>query len=226
MIKTGYKFIRCLKLRFLVPLFVYATYLFCHKQTDGFQITKVISSIPSEEKWEMPQLEASERKELEELLSHPFSYLDKGGQSYAFLSEDGKTVLKLFKMSNIRQYPYLYHIALPGILDQLRIKVIQQQRRKLDRLFNSSAMAYKELKEATGLIYLNLNHNPDFKDLQVTVIDKLGIAHHLSLDTIPFALQKRVKGAGLSLKECLKKQQIESKNRSYRKDIATSDMSG
>lgn len=188
----------------LAPLALYAIYLFCHKQTAGFQITKVLSPLSPASQWETPPPEAS----VKEILKQPFYYLDKGGQSYAFLSQDGKTVLKLFKMHNLRQYSWGYKTALPVYWDQLRLHALYRQKAKLNRLFNSSSLAYNELKEETGLLYLNLNPNPAFKHLQVTIVDNLGISHSLSLESIPFALQKRVNLALKTLKACLKKQEI------------------
>jgi len=177
-------------------MILYGISLFCHKQTAGFQMTKVVSHLPSSPQWELPQ----EGVLVEEYLKQPFYYLDKGGQSYAFLSQDGKVVLKLFKMHNLRQYPYAYKMTLPGILDQLRLKMLCGQKEKLNRLFNSCHLAYTQLKEETALIYLNLNPNPDLESIHVTLIDKLGIAHNVSLKKIPFALQERVNRALNSLK--------------------------
>jgi hypothetical protein len=64
------------------------------------------------------------------------------------------------------------------------------QKQKLQRDYSSSHIAYTELKEETGLLHLKLNSAAD-SDLQVTLIDKIGIVHRLNLAKVPFALQYR-----------------------------------
>lgn len=164
---------------------------FCHFQTQGFQTVKIISHLPSSPQWETPAASSDEMARLKTIFSQPFSYFGSGGQSYAFLSQDGQVVLKLFKMHNVRQYPYLYRLALPGILDGWRISLLHWQKKKLERIFSSSRLAYTELKEESGLLFLNLNLAPEYNELEITLIDNIGIRHRLNLAKIPFALQYR-----------------------------------
>lgn len=179
----------------------YSTEKFCHKQTDGFQTVKIISDIPYSLEWETGSIASKDSSKLQELFSQPFHYLDSGGQSYAFLSQDEKVVLKLFKMHHLRQYPWLYRTHLPGLLDSYRIQFLLYQKQKLQRAFSSSTIAYNALKEETGLLYLNLNvPRADFATLRIKLIDKLGIAHELDLCHIPFVLQYRADNAFKTLR--------------------------
>lgn len=162
---------------------------FCHQQTDGFTLTKVTSSFPPSPSWELPILQKEEERKLESLLSQPFIFLGSGGQMYAFLSEDKKTVLKLYKMHHLISYSWLEKLPLPSYLDRYRTAFLENQRKKRENLFNSSYLAMTELKEQTGLIYLQINPHPN-SYLTVQLIDKLGIPHQLALNKTPFVLQE------------------------------------
>ncbi len=178
------------KLLFAGFLF-WAVSKFCHSQTQGFQTVKIVSRLPHSPRWETSPPSATELAELKAIFSQPFVYFGSGGQSYAFLSQDGSIVLKLFKMHNVRQYPLLYRLSLPGILDRPRIAFLKWQKQKLERVFTSSHLAYTELKDVSGLLFLNLNPSPKYTELEITLIDNTGIKHHLDLSSIPFALQYR-----------------------------------
>jgi hypothetical protein len=177
-------------LKFLIVMSgFWVTGQFCHHLTDGFQLTKVTSDLQPNPAWETPVPSEQFMDSLKAIFEQPFSYLDCGGQCYAFLSQDHKVVLKLYKMHHLRQYSFLHHLALPGVLDRLRTHFLRLQKEKLHTIFSSSHLAYTELKQESGLLFLNLN--PSLQDLQVTLIDKIGIVHHVNLAHIPFALQYR-----------------------------------
>lgn len=164
-------------------LAVFAVQKFCHRQTDGFQLTKIRSNISS-----LSEQEHQSSTSIQEILKQQFTYLGSGGQCYAFLSEDKKTVLKLFKMHHLEQHKWIQYLALPGILDSWRLKVIAVQKQKIEKFFESNTLAWSTLKEESGLIHLCLNP-PEKSPYTTTLIDKLNISHTISLDKIPFALQ-------------------------------------
>ncbi len=173
---------------------------FCHFQTQGFQTVKIVSHLSPSPQWETPLASPNEMARLKAIFSQPFSYFGSGGQSYAFLSQDGQVVLKLFKMHNVRQYPLLYRLALPGVLDRFRIAFLQWQKQKLERVFSSSRLAYTKLQEDSGLLFLNLNPAPQYEELEITLIDNIGVVHRLNLSKIPFALQYRADPALTTLR--------------------------
>ncbi|MEN9343500.1 MAG: hypothetical protein RLZZ453_287 [Chlamydiota bacterium] len=179
--------------------------MFCHKQTEGFQIGKIRSWNPPSAVWDTP----SDLSLLKEIFKQPFYYLDKGGQAYAFVSQDGKTVLKLFKMHNLRQYPWLYRCALPPFLESYKLKQLLNQKQKLERLFDSAQMAYQKLQKESALIYLSLNPSTELSSITVTLVDLLGISHTISLKDVPFALQKRGERALTLIKQALENQDLE-----------------
>lgn len=180
---------RCLK--FLLFLFSFISIeRFCHHQTEGFQLHKITSNLP----FNVAFATAPPAEEIKELLSQPYRFLGSGGQSYAFLSEDKRAVIKFFKHHHMRPLPLS----------------IQQQSRKnrLKEIFTSFTIAHDFLKEETGLLFLHLNQGTDFQ-MKLTLIDSIGISHQIDLDKTTFALQKRARLALPTLQALLKKKKIE-----------------
>jgi hypothetical protein len=176
-----------MSLYFKVILFIAAAFFlqrFCHKQTDGFAIEKISSSLTYHPEW------AAESKEtpahIASILSQPFTYLGKGAQSYVFESEDKKYVLKFFRHSHMRP-PLWTSLGLPL---PRRQKKIDTSWSKLNKDFRSYKIAFEELKEETGLIYLHLNKTDHLKQ-KVSILDKLGIRHELEIDEMEFLLQRK-----------------------------------
>jgi hypothetical protein len=168
-----------LKLCTLV-LALYFVQKFCLEQTDGFTIAKISSNLPFEKKWETDPLSEAEHREMLQILDQKFTYLASGGQCYAFVSADGQSVLKFFK----------HHMRLPCGWRPESAKKLQKKKNKLERDFNSYKLAFEELREETGLLYIHLNKTDHLKQT-VTIVDKLGIEHRLDLDRTEFVLQKR-----------------------------------
>lgn len=185
---------------FAIPMAYFVIAHLCHLKTAGFQLSKIHSSLPYNPAWEIPEQESLPTSRLQS----PFRFLGKGGQGYAFVSEDGTTVLKLFKMHNLRQYPWAYKLCLPPALDRLRIKLLAIQREKLQRTFTSSLIAYTKLRDESALLYLNLNPDPKLASTYVILVDKLGIHHHVCLKDVPFALQRKGESAASRLKRTLR----------------------
>lgn len=186
----------------------YALFYFCHKKTSGFQIAKIYSDLPADPRWDLAHSK-EEMAVLHQALQTPFYFLGKGGQTYAFSSQDGTLVLKLFKMHNLRQYPLAYRLFLPFSCESFRLKTLLNQRKKLERMFLSSFLAYHSLKEESALLAMNLNPDPALQSVRVTLVDKLGIAHTVPLGRIPFALQKRGYRAIHQLALCIEEKNLE-----------------
>ncbi|MDE3055898.1 MAG: hypothetical protein KGI80_04305 [Verrucomicrobiota bacterium] len=115
-----------------------------------------------------------------EALQQPYRYLGAGKQSVAFLSEDGKWVLKFFKKKYIRA-PF---IARCFNLDK---KKYQQ---RFGHYCESYLIAEKEFKQETALAYVHLGPSTALPD--TVCKDRLGISHSLNLNEYPFVMQKRV----------------------------------
>lgn len=176
----------------LVLLSIYLTgKIFLHRKTPYFTIAGISSHFPNHSQWELPQPSPEELSQLRAFFNQKFTYLDCGGQSFVFLSEDGQTVLKLFRL-NRRRLPTLIKILpLPPFLSAVRDKKAASWQKKLERDFTSYLMTYQRLRQESGLCYLHINQT-DYLRQTVNIIDKIGITHILNLDDFAFLLQKKV----------------------------------
>lgn len=174
----------------LIALCAFGVERFCHQQTEGFRIRKIASDLPFRAEWATP----SASNEIRTLLKQPYHFLGSGGQCYAFLSEDGSTVIKFFKHHHLRPLPFS----------------IQAQKRTatLNHTFSSFKIAYDHLREETGILYLHLNRTRDLK-IKMTLIDPIGISHEIDLDTTTFAVQKCAKPALPTLQKLCFEKKVE-----------------
>ncbi len=175
---------------FLFAILFWGVERFCHKQTHGFQLFKVLSAHGEDNKQPVFALPEQEMHRLQTIFSQPFYFLGSGGQSYAFVSQDGKTVLKLFKNHQIRLWRFLHGISLPAVLDVYRQKILAKMIHQSPAFLESCKISYLEFRERTALLYLHL-HKTDFIKKKLTIVDNLGIAHQIDLDSTDFALQKK-----------------------------------
>lgn len=157
------------KLLLFIALFIFLS-KFCEKQTDSFQIFKLSTCL----------LEG-EAKPLESpLLNQKYAYLCKGGQSFVFLSEDGRYVLKLFRSPRLNTLETFF----PFFKEK-----IQKQRDLLKEALLSCQIAERDLKKECALVVTHLTHTPVKGSL--TLIDKLGIEHKIDPNLYPFFIQER-----------------------------------
>jgi hypothetical protein len=156
-----------------LSLFIH-TERFCHSQTEGFEVRKIVAQLPEK---------SSSPSNCSHLLQGNFRLFGSGGQSYAFISEDGKTILKCFKQ---------HHLT-------------EKKRRKLQE---SCSLAFHELKTETGLLAIHLEATEDLPP--VTLIDRLGIAHKIDTNTLSFVLQKSAAPLDQTIDACLARQDTPS----------------
>ncbi len=154
---------------------------FCRKQTDGFTILKISSDLSYQDQWERS---SPSRFEILKMFQSPFFYLARGEQCYVFVSQDKQYVLKFFRHNHMRPSPWVHFLP-----QEKRDQVVLKKRALLEEDFRSYCLAYDELKEETGLLYLHLNKTQDLR-IQATIVDKLGIAHVLDLDGMEFLVQR------------------------------------
>jgi hypothetical protein len=158
--------------------------------TDGFSPSHIVSDFPFRPDWETRPLSHSERDEVKQAFNQPYHYLGKGCQSYVFLSEDQRYVIKFFKYQNYCLKPWLVYLpSLPAIV-KYRIQKQEQKQQVIDRFFTSWKLAFEHLKDETGLMYIHLNKTSHLNQ-HLLIYDKLGYFHHLNLDQLEFCVQRR-----------------------------------
>ena len=99
---------------YFFPLLIALRVLY-YWQSDGFSIER-ISNVFAPAGNELSALTKNEKIILKKICEQPFVYLGKGSQAYAFQSQDGQYVLKLFKGYHLKPIPWLENLPLIGIL--------------------------------------------------------------------------------------------------------------
>ena len=141
---------------------------------------------PSAE-WELPSLPDEEQKVVDQILCQQFTYLARGSQAFAFISQDGKYVLKLFKQhkwhpKNILGYlPFSFN---PWYRDY------QVRQGKCHAVLSSCKTALLHVKEDTGVLFAHLNPTA-LTTPPLKLIDKHGKPWALDLGKSCFLLQKK-----------------------------------
>ncbi len=135
-------------------------------------------------------LSDEQKKGLQLALAQPFRYLGKGTQFYAFESADGKYVLKFLKHKHLHPWKWLESVPLPSFLRRISKAKIQRRKERVQRLFSSCKLAYDEMSAETGYLFIHLNRTPAL-EMQVTLIDPLGLKHVIELDQHEYVVQKK-----------------------------------
>lgn len=166
----------------------------------------VSSSLPPDSRWSLSPLEHEEQAQVQAILSQKFTFLGEGAQAIAFESNDGKYVLKLFKMRRFT----------PSLADQLCPHVVRRRLRNLHWVFNGYKNAYHDLRKETGLVWIHLAkthhlHQP------ITLIDKNGEECQLDADATEFVIQEKAELIFHRLERLYK----EGKNEEAQKAIAS-----
>ncbi len=133
-----------------------------HFDTQPLTDFNVVSNLPNEE--------------ILSIVSQPFTYLNRGAQSYVFTSKDGKCVIKFFRHHN-------------SFSSTQKHKDLSKQ--KMQRLFSASILAYEKAQKETGVLFLH--HNPTKDNLPyLHVKGPVGQKFSLDLNSYRFIIQKKV----------------------------------
>lgn len=172
-----------------VSLAGHLAYLYFHPQfePEDFRHEFVFRSIASD----TPVDEELKNKALQ-ILNQPFSYVGHGHQMTAFESADGRYVLKLFNPRPALNEETFHSIA--GMKHLCSLKWISHAYLKREELITKLADSYKiafdELKEETGLVYIHLD-NSTCLSKAIRLSTKKGARSWIELDRVPFILQER-----------------------------------
>lgn len=133
------------------------------------------------------------KKQASEILNQRFTYLSYGGQMTVYESEDHQYVVKFFNPRYVLKKHWFQQIDKWRRFNSLKW-ITNTYFRKKDRLqkyFHRYAMAFQDLKEETGLVYVHLDPSTCLSQ-KLHLVDKAGSEHHIALDNCPFVLQKKV----------------------------------
>lgn len=174
-------------------IFAFFTFLFlviglCHiydRAKEGFSIKKIQTVLPlsltSEKRPNSKVLKA---------LGQPFYYLGRGGQVFAFESEDKKYVLKLIRYDRLTpsfSMKFKKHLfgSFPCFEKELKEKIYREK-----STLNSYNLAALDLSDLTEVMYTHLKQTSSINKI-VPIYDKLGRQYFLDLDSTGFVLQKK-----------------------------------
>ena len=169
---------------------LWGSYQLFQNKSLGFGAARITSDFSYHPEWAIE--EPQDLMPLKSILSQKFKFLAVGSQSYAFESEDGKSVVKFFIMKH----------QIPRLSDLWHPEKVEYRRQNLFSIFRAHKLAYSELKADTGLIYIHLNKTDHLKT-QLKVIDRLGRTHHIDLDKTEFVVQEKAELIFTHLKKLL-----------------------
>ncbi len=152
---------------------------FCHHQTFGFALKNIYSERDYGIQSPMQDIDPS-------VFSQPFFLFAHGLECYAFVSEDQQFVLKFFKHHHVREAELLHKLFPVSSTAEL---VRAKEKRLVDGMASIN-LAYNELKEETGLVFVHLQKTQGKLPL-VTLVDTSQIRHTVKLDDVHFVLQKK-----------------------------------
>src|SRR5271157_3130153 len=98
-----------MRFKFLIFIFFLALLIpidrYFFKCNASFSIRYLYSCMPNQPQWDLPPLTPQQELQLDRILEQKFRYLAKGTHCYAFVSEDGKYVMKFHRYaSHMRLY--------------------------------------------------------------------------------------------------------------------------
>lgn len=184
-----------------IALLLWGWHYVYHNKALSFSVARITSDFSCHPQWDTGPLTPDERQNLDQILSQPFHYLGAGSQSYAFVSEDGKTVIKFFRMKH-----QIFHLKDLWTHDRS-----EERRKNLLSIYDSHMLAYRKMKEDAGLIYLHLNKT-DHLHKKIKLIDRLHRTHKVDLDQVEFVLQERAELIFSRLKKFLEQNDREGLN--------------
>jgi hypothetical protein len=158
--------------------------------SDGFSVVKIENTFPVTAEWQLPTPDTRQQQKIEQICSMPFTYLAKGSQAYAFISEDKEYVLKLFKCYHLSPVPWLTSFWLPPVLDDMRNHAAYKRQKKIDDTLRSYKIASQSLHDECGLVAMEILPTPSLNQ-PVTIIDKIGRKHSINLGHYGFVIQRR-----------------------------------
>lgn len=162
---------------------------FCFFPVDSFSLSKIKPRRDFSFQ-ATPTVSHKEIEELRSIVSQPFTYLTEGPDSYIFVSQDQKNVIKFFKMRRMTPKYWLNYIPLPW-LEKKRLSKIEERERVRHECFGGLKIAFEKFRYQTGIVFLHLFRTQYLK-MKIAVQDSQKKWHEIALDQVPFLVQKKV----------------------------------
>ncbi len=199
---------RKIALLLLLVIFSSAFFAVIHKKKNFVdQVTIAFNPL---EKWESDLTDPF----LDQILNQKFTYLSRGTQSIVFSSDDGKYVLKFFKMNHLCPRKWIKYLPYP-LFPNLKEKKVFQKEQRMHRLFDALHYSYREFKDETGLLFIHINPSNSW-NRSVTLIGKDGKTFVHPLGNTSFIIQKKAKPLFSELFQLIEAGKVDEAKRSLR----------
>lgn len=186
----------------IIAITGYQSFLFWKQRNDGFSVDRIYTKIANRPEWEIATT-SQKLEEVNQILSQPFRYLGHGFQFYAFESSDGKYVLKFLRHQ--RLHPPVLYDFLPdcGFVRDLKAKKSIKRSERVRLLFDSLKIAYENIADECGLIYVHLNKSKNMHK-EAFLIDLQENEYIVPLDDTEFVLQFKAECVKPTIKALMK----------------------
>jgi hypothetical protein len=172
----------------LTPV-VRATYYYL---TEGFCLNRIETPIHFNKDLSVPAPSSQTLKTLREITGQRFFYLKKGSQAYAFVSEDGLHVLKLFKYHHMQSADWILSIPVPRFITSYRDSLAQRRTYRINLTLQSYKIAAEKLLDECALVYAQILPTRSYT-LPVTIVDAIGRTYTIDLASHGYAMQQCIR---------------------------------
>ena len=161
-----------------------------YAMTEGFSLSRIEAPVSFTGDLSIEPPSEATINILSSITHQQFRYLKKGSQAYAFISEDGQYVLKLFKLHHLQHADWLRSVPAFGFVRTYRDSLIERRDYRITLTLNSYRLAADRLPDECALIYAQILPSPVYT-MPVTIHDAIGRTYTIDLARHGFALQRR-----------------------------------
>ncbi len=173
--------------------------IFARSKTHHFSIDRIVSPLSHHPEWEIEN-----PPEVEEILAQPFHFFTNGGQSWSFLSDDGKWIIKFFDFR-----PTWHDLAnFLHLPDAFSPKLTPKQIRRREGPPQGYAIAARNLRRECGLVGVFLN-GKDTGISRIQITNPIHCQQLLDLGSTSFVIQKRAETLPMRLARFLKSKETD-----------------
>lgn len=172
--------------------------------TDGFNPGDLASAFTYRDNLTFPSDSPEEIAKVNLILRQKFSYLGKGGQTYALVSEDQRYILKIVKQKHHRfniAEEVLFQLPFTENWENARTQRISK---RLQEFLSSCLLCYEELPEESRLLYVHFLPTQNMPQ-KALIVDNLGFTHEVDLNTIDFMLQEKAETVEAKIRSLVEK---------------------
>jgi hypothetical protein len=156
---------------------------------EGFRLYKIQSTPVFDERWDVNYTN-EDLLLATKALSQRYVYLGHGFQCYAFVSEDGKYVIKFFRHQRLRLPEFVMSLPSFPFFDEWRKSRQLELSRRQDHLLRSCKTSWDIARHETAMVMVHLNVTKGlFPTIQI--LDSLQNTYNIELDNYQFLLQRK-----------------------------------